>query len=74
MKEDIFFEMMADILDTDRALSMETALADIDEWNSLALLSFMADMEKHAVRKLDAKSVREADTLKDLYEMLKKDR
>ena len=37
-----FLEKMMDILDCEQEITMKTVLADLEEWDSLSLVSFMA--------------------------------
>ena len=42
MTEQMFLEEMTDLMDTEEELSMDTALSDIEEWDSLSHVAFMA--------------------------------
>ena len=50
-----FIEKMVDVLDSEEEITAETILSDLEEWDSLSVVSFMAM----------------AKTLKDLYELVK---
>lgn len=62
-----FIEKMVELLDTDHEITMDTYLKDIEEWDSLSVVSFavMADIEYE--KKLTALQVREAKKVSDLY-------
>jgi len=72
MKQEKFLDMMADVLDTDQALSMDTQLGNMEEWDSLAILSFLAEAGAHAKEKIDAKKVKSAQTIGDLFVLFTK--
>lgn len=47
MTKEEFVEQMQDVLQTDAELSMETVLADLDEWDSLSMMATMAFLNKN---------------------------
>ena len=61
--------MTEDIIETDQELTMETALSDIEEWDSLALVSFIA-MANTKGKSLNKETIKNAATIRDLYELL----
>ena len=66
-----FLQTMAeDIIETDQELTMDTALSDIEEWDSLALVSFIA-MANTNGKTLNKDTIKKASTIRDLYELLK---
>ena len=46
MSKEEFLVQMQDVLQTDTELSMETALGDLDEWDSLSMMATMAFLDK----------------------------
>lgn len=62
--------MTEDIIETDQELTMDTALADIEEWDSLALVSFIA-MANTNGKSLNQETVKTSVTIRDLYELMK---
>lgn len=66
-----FLQTMAeDIIETDQELTMDTALSDIEEWDSLALVSFIA-MANTNGKSLNQETIKNAVTVRDLYEFVK---
>lgn len=67
-----FIEKLADILDTDVELHMDTDLLDVEEWDSVGFINFIAmvtlEYQKEDVKITD---VRNAVTVKDLYNLIK---
>ena len=70
MNEEIFIEKMMDILDAEEEISMDTQLDDVEEWDSLSVVSYVAMANTACGKKIEPKTVREAETIRDLYELL----
>ena len=70
MTKEIFLERMADILDVEDEITLDTNLSELDEWDSLSIVSYVAMANAACGKKVDVKSVREAVTIQDLYDML----
>lgn len=66
-----FIEKMVDILDSEEEITMDTVLEDLDEWDSLSLVSFMAMANAAYGKKVAAADVKMAKTLADLYDLVK---
>lgn len=66
-----FLEKMIDILDCEQEVTMETELADLEEWDSLSLVSFMAMANAAYNKKVVPADVKMAKTIADLYELVK---
>lgn len=66
-----FLEKMMDILDCEQDVTMETVLADLEEWDSLSLVSFMAMANAAYGKKIILADVKMAKTIEDLYELVK---
>ena len=71
MEANLFLEKMADILDAEDELSMDMVLSEIEEWDSLGVLTFLAEMEPYSDTAITAESVKAAKTIADLYALLK---
>ena len=70
MNEEIFIEKMMDILDAEEEITMDTQLDDVEEWDSLSVVSYVAMANTACGKKNEPKTVREAETIRDLYELL----
>lgn len=71
MSEKKFIDFMIELMDTDTELTMETRLADIEEWDSLSYVTFLASMSKMIDRRIEPKEVKSAETVKDLYDLMR---
>ena len=72
MTEQEFIEkMQEDVLDTDVEISLEMALADVEEWDSLSFVSFIALAKELGFTNVNREVVNEAKTVKDLFELMK---
>ena len=70
MTKEIFLERMADILDVEDEITLDTNLSELDEWDSLSIVSYVAMANAACGKKGDVKSVREGVTIQDLYNLL----
>ena len=70
MTEKDFLENMVELMDTEDELTMDTNLLDIEEWDSLSFVSFIAFANAQAGKKLTLDMVRSAKTVSDLYHLI----
>ena len=70
MTKEVFFEKFADILDTESKFEMETKLEDIEEWDSLSIVSFLAFAKGIDANKVVPSSLKAAKTVEDLYNLI----
>ena len=66
MTKDEFLEKMQDVLQTDDALTAETVLNDLAEWDSLAMMATMAFLDKNFGVKVGLKDFKEMSTVGDI--------
>lgn len=69
-EQEFLKKMQEDILDTDEEITMDTVLEDIEEWDSLAFVSFIAMAKVMNRNDIDRKAVRGAEKVEDLYELI----
>ena len=72
MNKEQFLEKMMDLLDSEDEITMESMLGNIEEWDSLSYVSFLAMANVSEGKKLAPEDVRAAQTIGDLFELLKK--
>lgn len=67
-----FIYHIAEILDiTPEEVQMESKLTDFDNWDSLAALSFIAMVDEEYDISLKGEDIRKANTIEDLFEIIK---
>lgn len=70
MNQDVFMEKMTDLLDCENEITMNSVLNDIEEWDSLSIVSFLAMANTYNKRKIEPAKIREAVTVRDLYDLM----
>lgn len=68
---DNFIEKMTDLLDTEIEISSETILSDIEEWDSLSFVAFLAMGNASYNKRISPDDVKSAKTIGDLYFLVK---
>ena len=66
MTKEEFLVEMQDVLQTDEALTADTVLADLAEWDSLSMMATMAFFDKNFGVKVGLKDFKEIDTMAGL--------
>ena len=70
MTKDDFLERVAEILDAEDEISLDMNLSELEEWDSLSIVSYVAMANANCGKKVDIKKVREAVTIQNLYDLL----
>ena len=70
MKEAEFLAELQDIMDMEEALTMETDLAELEEWDSVSQIAFLAFAAQQGSSKLLPEIVKNAKTPAELYQLL----
>ncbi|MCE5286403.1 MAG: hypothetical protein LLG02_11215 [Pelosinus sp.] len=65
-----FLQGFTEMLDTVTDVTMDTCLDDLDEWDSLSIVSFAAMSDIEYGKKLVADDIRTAKTVHDLYNLI----
>lgn len=69
MKEKEFLTKMEEIMDLDEGfLKMDSILEDIDEWDSLSVLSLTVFAKKTLGKELSTAMILEFKTVRDIYD------
>ena len=66
-----FIEKIIDVMDIEEEITADTVLEDLEDWDSLSLVSFMAMANAAYGKKVVAADVKMAKTVADLYELVK---
>ena len=72
MTTEEFLDGMLDVLNREEEISLDDKLEDIEEWDSLAYVAFLSMAADHTDRTIRASEVRNAETVRDLYELITK--
>ena len=67
MNEQNFVKKMVELMDTEDEITMDTQLEEIEEWDSLSYMAFLAMCTSVSDRKITASDVKQAKTIRDLY-------
>ena len=66
MSKEEFLVKMQDVLQTDAELKMETALAELEEWDSLSMMATMAFLDKNFGVKLPISDIKTFASIGDI--------
>lgn len=66
-----FISKLAEILDTEDVLNPDMSLSDLEGWDSLAFVAFLAMANVSYGKKIKAEDVKNAKTIADLYNLVK---
>lgn len=71
MKDERKLELIAEILDVEQeSLTPETILSDLEEWDSIALISFMAMMDDEFDKIVKGADVKAQKTVADIMALM----
>lgn len=71
MNEKRFLEIVKSLLNDNTGISLATELENIEEWDSLTRIKFMLMLSQEYGVSLPRFDVAEAETIGDLYELVK---
>ncbi len=66
MNREEFLTKLKDILQTEADITFSTDLFDIDEWDSLSMITTVAFLDNECGQKVTVKDVQEIDTVEQL--------
>ncbi|MBQ7543917.1 MAG: hypothetical protein IJT02_03140 [Synergistaceae bacterium] len=69
MNEKDFTAKIREILDNE-SVTMDTVLADVEEWDSLSIVSFAAFANSSCGKRLAPALIRDCVSIRDLYNLL----
>lgn len=69
MSENKFIEELVELMDTEEELTMDSVLSDIDEWDSLSYVAFLAMAAANSEKRIAPQAVKSAVLVRDLYEL-----
>lgn len=69
MTAEEFTKKLADIMDTETELKLSTKLADVEDWDSLSMVSFFSFCNSTLGKKLAPEQIKAAQTVEDLFKL-----
>lgn len=70
MSVEEFKEQMLDVLNREEEVELDDKLEDIEEWDSLGYVAFLAMAAEFTEKNIRASDVRGAKTVRDLYNLI----
>lgn len=68
MTSENFITKLAELMDTDAQLTLSTKLADVEDWDSLSMVSFFSFCNTQG-RRVTADEIKSAQTVEDLFNL-----
>ena len=70
MTADEFITRLIELMDTDAALDLSTKLADVEDWDSLSMVSFFSFCNTTLAKKISPDEIKSARTVGDLFKLV----
>ena len=67
LEKEIFLQKLAELMDTEMELSMDTMLETVEDWDSLSYIAYMAFCLQNTGKKVSPNKVKSAQSVGDLY-------
>lgn len=64
-------KLQEEVLDTESEINMDTQLGEIEEWDSLSVVSFIAMVKTVCGKTVERQAIVNAKTVADLFELVK---
>ena len=69
MQAEEFIKKLTEIIDTEEKLTLETKLTDIEDWDSLSLVSFLSFCNSKLKLSVTPEEIKAAQTVADLFKI-----
>ena len=70
MTAEKFIAKLAELMDTEATLELSTRLTDIEDWDSLSMVSFFSFCNSTLGKKISPEQIKSAQTVKDLFTLI----
>ena len=70
MTAEEFIKRLTELMDTETKLELSTKLADVEEWDSLSMVSFYSFCDSKLNRRLLPEQIKSAQTIEDLFKLV----
>ena len=69
MTQEKFLKKLVELMDTEAQINLSTRLADVEDWDSLSMVSFFSFCNTTAPRKVLPDDIKAAQTVEDLFKL-----
>ena len=69
MTAEKFIKKLVDVMDTEAKLDLSTKLADVEDWDSLSMVSFYSFCNSTLGKKVLPEQIKAAQTVEDLFKL-----
>ena len=69
MTAENFIAKLAELMDTEAALDLSTKLVDVEDWDSLSMVSFFSFCNTTLGKKISPEQIKAAQTVEDLFRL-----
>ena len=70
MTAENFITRLTELMDTDFALTLSTKLSDVEDWDSLSMVSFFSFCNTTLAKKVSPDEIKSAQTVEDLFKLV----
>lgn len=70
MTAEEFIAKLAELMDTEATLELSTKLADVEDWDSLSMVSFFSFCNSTLSHKVTPEQIKSAQTVEDLFKLV----
>lgn len=70
MTAEKFLDKLAELMDTETKLDLATNLADVEDWDSLSMVSFFSFCNTTLKRHVTPEEIKSAQTVSDLFKLV----
>ena len=71
MNSEDFIKKLVELMDTEAELNLSTKLADVEDWDSLSMVSFFSFCNSTLSKKVSPEEIKAAQTVEDLFNLVK---
>ncbi len=69
MTAENFIAKLINLMDTEAEINLSTKLADVEDWDSLSMVSFFSYCNSTLGKKILPEQIKSAQTVEDLYKL-----
>lgn len=71
MTAEEFIKKLSELMDTDTEINLSTNLSDVEDWDSLSMVSFFSFCSTTLAKKISPEQIKAAQTVEDLFVLAK---